>query len=66
MLALSFKVVLMCAFLPSAAFFRLDDGSMRMYYTGQGEGGTTAIGVAKFDASTKAWTREQAEFSLAA
>ena len=45
---------------------RLDDGALRMYYTGQSSDGSTAIGVAKFDASTGAWAREQAEFSFAA
>lgn len=44
---------------------RLDDGSIRMYYTGQGTDGSTAIGVAKFDTSTNEWVREQAEFSFA-
>lgn len=46
---------------------RLDDGTMRMYYTGQGEGGSTAIGVAKVMAGESAvsWVREQAEFSFA-
>jgi hypothetical protein len=44
---------------------RLDDGTLRMYYTGQGSDGSTAIGVAKFDASTSEWAREQAEFSFA-
>lgn len=44
---------------------RLDDGSLRMYYTGQGIDGSTAIGVAKFDSSTAKWAREQAEFTFA-
>ena len=43
---------------------RLDDGSSRMYYTGQGKGGTTAIGVAKSTNDIE-WTREQAQFSFA-
>jgi hypothetical protein len=45
---------------------RLDDGSMRMYYTGQGNDDSTAIGVAKAEPGTDLtrWTREQAEFSF--
>lgn len=38
---------------------RMDDGTERMYYTGQGEGGSTAIGVAKL-AQSQEWIREQA------
>jgi hypothetical protein len=46
---------------------RLDDGSMRMYYTGQGADGSTAIGVARVQnaADMTLWVREQAEFSFA-
>ena len=44
---------------------RLDDGSQRMYYTGQGADGSTAIGIAKFDDSVGRWAREQAEFTFA-
>ena len=40
------------------------DGSFRMYYTGQGKGGTTAIGVAKLS-ETKEWIREQATVTFA-
>lgn len=40
---------------------RLDDGSSRMYYTGQGANGSTAIGVAKSVGDIE-WTREQAQF----
>ena len=45
---------------------RLDDGSMRMYYTGQGVDGSTAIGVARVQAGQDltTWSREQAEFSF--
>lgn len=45
---------------------RLDDGSMRMYYTGQGADGSTAIGVARVQnaADMMLWVREQAEFSF--
>jgi predicted GH43/DUF377 family glycosyl hydrolase len=39
---------------------RLDDGSSRMYYTGQSADGTTAIGVAKLTSASAEWTREQA------
>lgn len=43
---------------------RLDDGTSRMYYTGQGKDGSTAIGVAKSDGDFD-WTREQAQFTFA-
>ncbi len=43
---------------------RLDDGSSRMYYTGQGKDGSTAIGVAKSYDDLE-WSREQAQFSFA-
>lgn len=43
---------------------RLDDGSSRMYYTGQGKGGSTAIGVAK-SSNDVDWVKEQAQFSFA-
>lgn len=42
---------------------RLDDGSSRMYYTGQGKDGSTAIGVAK-SVDDIAWAREQAQFTF--
>lgn len=42
---------------------RLDDGTSRMYYTGQGKNGSTAIGVAKSMGETE-WAREQAEFTF--
>ena len=43
---------------------RLDDGSSRMYYTGQGKDGSTAIGVAKsFD--DLEYNKEQAQFTFA-
>ena len=42
---------------------RLDDGTSRMYYTGQGENGSTAIGVAKSVGDIE-WTREQAQFAF--
>lgn len=38
---------------------RLDDGSSRMYYTGQSADGKTAIGVAKLSGQTDEWKREQ-------
>ena len=45
---------------------RLDDGSMRMYYTGQGVDGSTAIGVARVQNANEMtkWAREQAEFAF--
>eukprot|EP00977_Amphora_coffeiformis_P012236 scaffold3028_cov174-Amphora_coffeaeformis.AAC.8 len=43
---------------------RMDDGSLRMYYTGQGADGSTAVGVAKLAIGAKQWEREQAVFSL--
>jgi hypothetical protein len=45
---------------------RLDDGSMRMYYTGQGADGSTSIGVAKVASGEPMtqWAREQAEFAF--
>jgi hypothetical protein len=45
---------------------RLDDGSQRMYYTGQGSGGKNAIGVAKLSPTvdTGAWVREQATITF--
>jgi hypothetical protein len=45
---------------------RMDDGSERMYYTGQGSDGSTSIGVAKlpFGAGPNAWVREQATFAF--
>ena len=43
---------------------RLDDGTTRMYYTGQGADGNTAIGVAKCGEDLTKWTREQATFSF--
>ena len=43
---------------------RMDDGTLRIYYTGQGADGKTAIGVArkKEDGS---WEREQANLTFA-
>jgi len=54
---------------------RMDDGRTRLYYTGQGRGGTTAIGVAvtsdggsssssSDDGVDGPFTREQAEFTI--
>lgn len=43
---------------------RMDDGAQRMYYTGQGPGGSTAIGVAKLSESNQ-WAREQAALTFA-
>ena len=52
----------------SPHMLRLDDGTVRMYYTGQGKDGHTSIGIAKVDGSegaTAKFTREQAQFSFA-
>ncbi|KAL7532882.1 hypothetical protein ACHAXR_004912 [Thalassiosira sp. AJA248-18] len=43
---------------------RLDDGFFRMYYTGEGADGQTAIGVAK-SVDLSSWAREQAEVAFA-
>jgi hypothetical protein len=43
---------------------RLDDGTSRMYYTGQGADGSTAIGVAKLSGPGAGWVREQATISF--
>jgi len=45
---------------------RLDDGSMRLYYTGQGADGSTAIGVARATngADITQFAREQAQFAF--
>merc|ERR1719296_196253 len=43
---------------------RLDDGFFRMYYTGEGPDGETAIGVAK-SVDLLNWEREQATVSFA-
>lgn len=58
----------------SPHLIRLDDGSIRMYYTGQGADGGTAIGVAKTSAATdensdivegkRIFEREQAEITF--
>ena len=42
---------------------RLDDGTCRMYYTGQGSDGSTAIGVAKLG-EDGVWKREQVHLSF--
>ena len=44
----------------------MDDGSMRMYYVGQGSDGSTAVGVAKYGAdASNGWVREQASIVFA-
>lgn len=43
----------------------MDDGSQRMYYTGQGKGGATAVGVAKLDMDANTWVRERATIVFA-
>ena len=45
-------------------FIRMDDGTQRMYYTGQGPGGSTAIGVAKLSGADQ-FVREQATVTFA-
>lgn len=45
--------------------YRMDDGSLRMYYTGQGSDGSTAVGVAKLALGAEQWEREQAAFTFA-
>ena len=42
----------------------MDDGSSRMYYSGQGQNGSTAIGVAKDIDGSGNWVREQATILL--
>ena len=46
---------------------RLDDGTTRIYYTGQSKDGSTAIGVAKCsgEEASSTFAREQAEFNFA-
>lgn len=55
-----------CGGVGSPHIIRMDDGSMRMYYSGQGKDGSTSIGVARVEsgAAMTEWTREQAEFSF--
>lgn len=48
-----------CEGVGSPHTIRMDDGTERMYYTGQGKGGSTAIGVAKLSPERE-WVREQA------
>jgi hypothetical protein len=54
-----------CEGVGSPHVLRMDDGSQRMYYTGQGPGGSTAIGVAKLDMDANTWMREQASITFA-
>eukprot|EP00525_Craspedostauros_australis_P010292 CAMPEP_0198133542 /NCGR_PEP_ID=MMETSP1442-20131203/59619_1 /TAXON_ID= /ORGANISM="Craspedostauros australis, Strain CCMP3328" /LENGTH=221 /DNA_ID=CAMNT_0043794665 /DNA_START=460 /DNA_END=1125 /DNA_ORIENTATION=+ len=49
----------------SPHILRLDDGSQRMYYTGQGPNQSTAIGVANLPKGDKIWQREQATITFA-
>lgn len=50
----------------SPHILRMDDGTSRMYYTGQGKDGSTAIGVARCMGSgaDAVFERERAQFSL--
>mmetsp|Transcript_2159 Transcript_2159/g.2994 ORF Transcript_2159/g.2994 Transcript_2159/m.2994 type:complete len:451 (-) Transcript_2159:167-1519(-) len=49
----------------SPHIIRLDDGTQRMYYTGQGVDDSTAIGVAKMSIESGVWEREVATFKFA-
>eukprot|EP00980_Cylindrotheca_fusiformis_P010581 scaffold2353_cov134-Cylindrotheca_fusiformis.AAC.4 len=49
-----------CMGVGSPHILRMDDGSQRMYYTGQGPDGSTAIGVAKCERGSLEWLPEQA------
>lgn len=58
-----------CMGVGSPHLLRMDDGRIRLYYTGQGKGGTTAIGVATTTAvddgiADLVFEREQAEFAM--
>lgn len=53
-----------CQGVGSPHVIRLDDGYFRMYYTGEGSNGDTAIGVMK-SSDLKTWEREQAEVTFA-
>jgi len=46
----------------SPSIIRLDDGTSRIYYTGQGADGSTAIGVAK--QTENGWQREQVHLTF--
>mmetsp|Transcript_53359 Transcript_53359/g.129799 ORF Transcript_53359/g.129799 Transcript_53359/m.129799 type:complete len:183 (-) Transcript_53359:408-956(-) len=47
-----------CDGVGSPHVLRMDDGSQRLYYVGQ-NGADTAIGVAKVEANSNEWAREQ-------
>jgi len=53
-----------CNGVSSPHILRMDDGTVRMYYTGLGENGSTAIGVARAG-DDGVFVREQAEFAFA-
>jgi len=53
-----------CNGVGSPHILRMDDGDTRMYYTGVGSDGSTAIGVAKKGADGGIWTREKAQFTF--
>ncbi|GAX24813.1 hypothetical protein FisN_18Lh104 [Fistulifera solaris] len=55
-----------CGGVGSPHIIRMDDGTERMYYTGQGADGSTSIGVAKLSTENgkQTWIREQASFSF--
>jgi len=49
-----------CDGVGSPHILRLDDGSQRMYYTGQGPDGSTTVGIAKCELGSTKWVPEQA------
>jgi len=53
-----------CGGVGSPSVIRMDDGTRRMYYTGQGADGKTAIGVAR-QKEDGSWEREQANLTFA-
>lgn len=54
-----------CGGVGAPHILRLDDGTTRMYYTGQCSNGTTAIGVAQSNGDFLTWKREQATLPFA-
>ncbi|KAL3940622.1 MAG: hypothetical protein SGBAC_004878 [Bacillariaceae sp.] len=49
-----------CMGVGSPHILRLDDGSQRMYYTGQAADGSTTVGIAKCEQGSTEWVPEQA------
>jgi hypothetical protein len=58
------RIIFRDSFCLYKSFDSMDDGAVRMYYTGQGKDGSTAIGVAKLSTASNEWVREQATFSF--